>query len=247
MGLRTNLKHAIEKSARVSILKKLPFGIDPLLDIQNSLQNYSFDMFVDIGANTGQSALNILGKCPGARIHCVEPSRENYHQLSENLKQYENAYCHQVAVGNENGVLELFHGEKDSTMCTLNVPIEGGSIANEVVMQTLDAFCDENRIDRISYLKIDTEGYDLNVLKGAKKIMEGQTADFIEVEAGMNPRNIYHVPLFDMKIFLEDRGYLMFGMYDQTLEWIEKKPYLRRCNAVFISSKLADKHQLVTA
>lgn len=241
MGLKNSLKNVIEKNAGILILNKTPFGIDPLTDIQNSLGNYSIDTFVDIGANTGQSALNVITKLPRVRIHCVEPFKETYQVLSENLKKYEMAYCYQIAIGDKNGELQIFHGEKDATMCTLNKPADGRASANKVVLQTLDVFCAENRIKHINYLKIDTEGYDLNVLKGAEKILEGQLADFVEIEAGMNPRNAYHVPLFDMKIFLENCGYLMFGIYDQVQEWIEKKPYLRRCNAVFISSNLADK------
>lgn len=66
--------------------------------------------------------------------------------------------------------------------------------------------------------------------------------DFIEVEAGMNPHNKYHVPFSELKSFLESKGYLMFGFYDQTQEWICKKPFLRRCNAVFISETLADNY-----
>lgn len=242
MGLKNSLKNVVEKSAGVSIFKKIPFGIDQFEDIRNSLLDYQLDTFVDIGANVGQTALKVIEKFRNAKIHCVEPFYENYQILSENLKQFKTVRCYQVAIGDQNAELELYHGEKDSTMCTLNKPPDGRIIANKVAMKTLDTFCAENEIRKISYLKIDTEGYDLNVLKGAEKILKEQLADFIEVEAGMNPRNTYHVPFFDLKVFLEDRGYLLFGMYDQVQEWIDKKPYFRRCDPVFISSGLADKY-----
>ena len=245
MGLKNSLKNVIEKSIGVSIFKKVPFGIDQFADIRNSMQSYRIDTVVDVGSNTGQSALAMIDKLPDAIIHCVEPSYETYLNLSQNLREHEKVICHNVAIGDCNGELELFHGENDSSMCTLNKPADNRAIANIVAMKSFDSFCEENGIGHVSYLKIDTEGYDLNVLKGAERLLSEQKVDFVEVEAGMNPRNSYHVPLQDMKVFLEARGYLMFGMYDQVQEWIDKKPYLRRCDAVFISSTLSDRHSLL--
>ena len=60
----------------------------------------------------------------------------------------------------------------------------------------------------------------------------------------MNPHNKYHVPFFDLKSFLVEKGFLMFGFYDQVHEWIEKKLFLRRSNAVFISGYLADNYKM---
>jgi len=112
-------------------------------------------------------------------------------------------------------VRELFYGGSDTSMCTLvNSNIDEQSdrrIANKMNIQTLDSFCKEYGIKHINYLKIDTEGYDLNVLKGADRLYSNKAVDFIEVEAGMNPRNKYHVSFIDLKSFLEAKGYLMFG------------------------------------
>ena len=51
-----------------------------------------------------------------------------------------------------------------------------------VQTQTLDSFCLEKKINNIDVLKIDTEGNELNVLKGAKKLLEQNKINIIYVE-----------------------------------------------------------------
>ena len=75
----------------------------------------------------------------------------------------------------------------------------------------------------------------MQVLIGAREMLERQAIDLIDVEVGMHPRNLRHVPFEEIKAFLQQRSYFVFGLYQQVSEWTEKKPQLRRVNAVFIS------------
>lgn len=47
---------------------------------------------------------------------------------------------------------------------------------------TIDRFCDRNNLSGIDILKIDTEGFDLSVLKGARRLLEARRIKFIWVE-----------------------------------------------------------------
>lgn len=107
-----------------------------------------------------------------------------------------------------------------------------------VKIETLDDFCLEHEISHIGFLKIDTEGNDLNVLRGGKQILSQQRIDVVQVEAGMNPANKRQVPYNSLCNFLEARNYLLFGIYDQVSEWPQRKPHLRRANPVFISREV---------
>jgi hypothetical protein len=114
----------------------------------------------------------------------------------------------------------------------------------KVKIRPLSAFCSDNGICHINYLKIDTEGYDLEVLKGASELLAGHSIDLLEVEVGMNPRNDYHVNISVVLEYLESKGYLVFGVYEQVQEWVTSKPFLRRSNVLFISGTRADKEVL---
>jgi hypothetical protein len=51
-----------------------------------------------------------------------------------------------------------------------------------VMTKTIDEFCSENAISKIDILKIDTEGYDFNVLRGAQKMLSSNSVAFTYFE-----------------------------------------------------------------
>jgi len=53
-----------------------------------------------------------------------------------------------------------------------------------IKLTTIDAYCAENQIERIHFLKLDIEGHELNALNGAKKMIKDNRIDFIQFEFG---------------------------------------------------------------
>jgi len=113
-------------------------------------------------------------------------------------------------------------------------------MTEDVNIVTLDDYCRAKSIGKVNYLKIDTEGGDLEVLRGGEGMLQEQRIDFVEVEAGMNADNKRHVPFEILKDYLESRGYPLFGVYEQVPEWPTKEPHLRRTNPVFISRRMIE-------
>jgi hypothetical protein len=107
-----------------------------------------------------------------------------------------------------------------------------------IKMQTLSDLCSKESISHINFLKVDTEGFDLQVIQSAESMLEKQSIDFIEAEVGMNPTNTLHVPLHHVQSYLESKDYFLFGLYEQVHEWGTNYKILRRCNALFVSKKL---------
>ena len=85
-----------------------------------------------------------------------------------------------------------------------------------ITLTTLDIYCEERGIEEIGLLKIDTEGFDLEVLKGGAEMLKHQRVSFIQTEAGMTRFNTKHVPFHDQQQVLAEMGYVLFGIYDQT-------------------------------
>ena len=134
------------------------------------------------------------------------------------------------------GIPEMYYlyGQSHESPAGDDLPTE------EVEVITLDEFCRTQAIAAVQFLKIDTEGGDLDVLKGGEGLLSGQKIDLIEVEAGMNPGNRRHVPFQSFKDYFDARGYLLFGLYDQVPEWTTGEPQLRRTNPVFISRRMIE-------
>ena len=62
----------------------------------------------------------------------------------------------------------------------------------DVKTQTLDNFCLENKIDFIHLLKLDTEGNEFNILKGAKNLLSKNKVKVIYTEICSNKKNYWH-------------------------------------------------------
>lgn len=140
----------------------------------------------DIGANFGVLAGLFAQRASEARIFAFEPHPETFETLKKNLEQNDvsNVATHQLAMGDSTGtVVFTSHGSPAS-----NRIAEDPSLypTIEVAMTTLDQFAEEHGVPEIDFLKIDVEGAELLVLKGACRMLgSGHVrAGMIELCAG---------------------------------------------------------------
>lgn len=242
MRLRTRIRKSLERITGVRLFRRPPHGINVFDDIARLLPDLRIFLILDVGANVGQSALAYAARFPGARILCFEPAPKTFAALRAATGRHANVRCFPVGFGAQRARVRM---RVDTATMNRLVPHSGsaeGPATEFVDLLTLDEYCASEGIGQASYLKIDTEGMDLEVLKGARALLSAEAFDLVEVEAGMHPGNRYHVPLEDLKRHLEAFGYSLFGLYEQMYEWPSGTPQLRRCNAVFISARIARSH-----
>lgn len=208
-------------------------------DVANLLPGLKLEVIFDVGANIGETATAYCKSVPFATVYCFEPIASTFRILRDNTDSYSRIICEQLALGSAmqtaemvtDGPHQMHHMKAHPT-----IPVDETSARHETVtVTTIDSYCTQEDISRIHLLKSDTEGFDMQVLIGAREMLERQAIDLIDVEVGMHPRNLRHVPFEEIKAFLQQRSYFVFGLYQQVSEWTEKKPQLRRVNAVFIS------------
>lgn len=194
---------------------------------------------MDVGANTGRAARLLTRLFPASRIWSFEPCKASYDELrqSQDLAHVKAFHC---AIGATDGVaiLNKFNGSElnsilprtaqaDSFIDPTSIK-EAGS--EDVKMRRLDSVARENGIQRISFLKIDTQGFELEVLKGSSELLAAGCIDLIQVEVNFVP--LYqHQPTFcDILEYLSGFGYGLIGLYDVSRS---KKGSIRWCDAVF--------------
>ncbi|MGO4526317.1 FkbM family methyltransferase [Microvirga sp. 2MCAF35] len=218
------------------IPKKQPApAADAPPDIRRVLRRTEIGIIFDVGANIGQSARRCAKSFPDARIYAFEPDRDNFARLSRLARRIRKLTCYRVALSAEPGTLQIVRDASDPTRH--RVGTESAGEIERIPAITVDSFCAEHGIGRIDYLKIDTEGHDLEVLKGTREMLASHRVAIVEVECGMNPDNTYHVPFEALKSCLEGHGYRLFRLYDQVREWPTGQPHLRRANAVYLSPR----------
>jgi FkbM family methyltransferase len=236
---KQGLRRLFERLTGTHIFRRLPRGVDRYADVKTCLPNLRIETVFDVGANIGQSARSYLANFRHAEIYCFEPVTATHRQLEARLGGYDNVHIFQLALGAAEGAgTMVLEGQSD--MFFLRRGANEAVISDEtpleqVAVEKLDNFCAGRGIPQINYLKIDTEGADLDVLKGAERMLSSQQIDIVEAECGMNGRNTRHVGLDTLTDFLEQRNYLLFGLYEQVNEWPTRAPNLRRANPMFIS------------
>jgi FkbM family methyltransferase len=198
-------------------LDTLPVGADLFFDIRNKIGYPSLDVLFDVGANIGQTMRWFRFYLPYAKIYCFEPVRSTFEQLSRNAKGNDNCVLENMALGERRTekLIRLFEGN----MAVLNSLDESlmnntkGAKEECIRVETLDQYCEKNGIAKIDLLKIDTEGYDINVLKGAERMINDGRISMIYCETGFQIVNKRNTSFIDLTRFLEERQYYFFGLY----------------------------------
>jgi FkbM family methyltransferase len=123
-------------------------------------------VFIDVGANIGYFTL-LASRWVGSAgwVYAFEPVRQTYMLLRRNiaLNNSVNVTTFQVACAAEPGELSIVTGQ-DSGWAYLSTDGQGGE---QVAVTTVDRFVVEQRLDRLDVVKIDVEGADFEVIKGA--------------------------------------------------------------------------------
>lgn len=169
---------------------------------------------VDVGANEGDYALMVRQYAPGARIVCFEPHPQTFQRLL--ARKDLRAEVFNYAIGDTVGPVELFDYASSDGSSHASIyrdvieEIHGSrSTVHIVDMVTLDDYCDVNHLRHIDLLKIDTEGHDFAVLRGANRLIADGQIDVIQFE--FNEMNVIsRTFLRDFRGLLE--GYELFRL-----------------------------------
>ena len=152
-------------------------------------------VFLDIGANLGNYSKVLFKQFPNATIHLFEPQINNYNYLLKNFNNI-NFVHHNLAVGSEVGEIILFdrsdrNGSSHASIYknVITKIHKTDVVESKIKMTTIDSFVNEQKINNIDYIKIDTEGNELSILKGATEVLNKNTIKCIHFE--FNEMNIY--------------------------------------------------------
>ncbi len=191
-------------------------GYDPFADMRRFMKGNSSPLVFDVGANRGQSIVNVKKYFPNAHIHAFEPGPTTFLELKNLTATSRNLTLANVALGSKSGTLEFIENT-DSDMSSFLAPGKScwGSIKKKtlVPVTTLDGYCSQQNIQQIDILKIDTQGYDLEVLRGANEMLKSGKIRFIFTEIILS--DMYeNIPRFDeLYGFLLDNGYKLVSFY----------------------------------
>lgn len=213
----------------------LPMGNLVSKDLHNEHAQKPFQVIFDVGANVGQAAFQLREMFPKSCIYSFEPITTVFEELKKNFQRDVNFFPYKLALGAQKKWVDVFLQSKTryhSLSEGLNIPDPETQNRKECVeVVTLNDFCKEHNIEQIDFLKIDAEGFDLEVLKGSKALLEHKKIRCIFIEVGFNPDlDPRYTSFFEVNEFLKPYGYRLRSIYHQSTN---ERSYLAYADALF--------------
>lgn len=241
------LKSFAGKLFGVDVISRQVFGNEISRDLVRILSRKSVLTVFDVGANLGNASLEFSLLFKEAKIHAFEPDPGTFQKLNQRLEaEKTKVLTYNFGFGSvvewRNLTLNKVSGGNSflDVSPEINAYAEGGwtepvgSVRAEI--KTVNSFCVENKIETIDLIKIDTQGYELEILKGGDQFIVGEKTRAIYIEVLFV--ELYKQQAFFQEIYKEltDRGFRFAGFYNPFYK-VESPYYLLWCDALFVSEK----------
>ena len=180
-----------------------------LSKILKNITGFKNPIIFDVGGNEGESIDFFLNLFENPTIYSFEPEMSSFQKLVKKYKNDKAINLFNLAFGNKKEELKLKINIKSSTSTFSEIntrskyynlkslilkPSKNDIFLGEenVQVEKIDNFFDQKKIDNIHILKIDTEGFELNVIEGAKKTL--QKTKIIIIEFQLNDMYLNYDP-----------------------------------------------------
>ncbi len=197
----------------------LTHGVAAAVEHEEFLKNHGFGTILDAGTNKGQFSLIAVCCQPSVRIIGFEPlsgPARKYRRLFDGCTNIE---LRQVALGSLPGEAEVHISQRDDSSSLLPITdTQTRTFAGtcevgleKVRVETLDRVIDVARLPRPVLLKIDVQGFELELLKGAESSLA--SIDHVYSELSFLPFYAGQPLAPEVVRWLSDRGFNMAGVY----------------------------------
>lgn len=204
-------------------------------------------VFVDAGANVGDWSARVLATKKNVALGLLfDPSRSAIETLTKRFEDFPNVEVIPVALSDTVGTRRFFEepnaGTTSSFVPGFSAP---GAVATSATLTTLDHEARKRDLEQIDFLKIDVEGLDLSVLRGAASLLAHQKIHVVQFEYNKAWRLAGHT-LAAAYRYLSDLGYSVYllkarGLYE--LDYDKYGEYFGYSN--FVAVRSSDKERFL--
>jgi FkbM family methyltransferase len=178
-------------------------------------------LFLDIGAGQAESINRFKKILPNSIIHSFEPVEERIKIIKNWLQTFpynNNITLNHCAMGDkiEEKTFYVNNKTKASSFLKLNKKNKEDRLKEKIKINvnTVDNYVKQNNINHIDYLKIDTQGYEEEVLKGSIETLKSGIVKFIEVEIILSNYYEKTTNFYDMEKILLPLNYRLYHIQD---------------------------------
>ena len=182
----------------------------------------------DVGANVGQSIDRFEKTFTNPTIHSFEPINSEFKIIHNKFGKRKNIFLNNIALGDkQEKKLNITAGTGNSSFNKINPGTKWIQTRSKqyntseddyvtkiesVKVETLDNYCNQNNIDKIDILKIDTQGYEDKVLQGSLETIKKNKIGIIITEIMFD--NVYdkYFCFSDLEKYLIPNNFRMVGI-----------------------------------
>lgn len=208
----------------------------------NYLHKHHINYLLDVGANTGQFTMSILQAGYKGQIISFEPQSAAYQKLLAKTLKRKDWKAYHFAIGNLDGPSEINISKNSVSSSLLDIlpahvkaAPESSYVSKEVIeVKKLESIYHEIIGDDFAFLKMDTQGFEMNVLKGAAGILNKISG--IQLEMSCYPLYSKETTFDEMKAFIESKGFFLSSLENGFVD--ENTGRLLQVDAVFLRDVL---------
>lgn len=177
-------------------LRRFTPGADSFHEIALLLAGSRRPVIFDVGAHHGETAQRFISAFPDAALYCFEPFPDSYRELSKNAAGYKDAILEAFGFSDQPGAQEFYSNQSSPTNSLLRLaPMAAETWRNDSLrpsssvrceFATIDCYLAEKGISSVDLLKLDVQGAEYRVLRGAdRSLREGRIRNiYLEIIVG---------------------------------------------------------------
>lgn len=212
------------------------------LHVLDHLQATEKDPIIfDVGANHGQYLTAVMERFGNrVQVHSFEPSPAAFAGMQQKFPGAKNVVLNNTGLGATDNAEETLYchtpGGSGSSIFRKDLPDSAAqyNLTEQIRLRTLDSYVKEHNIPSITLLKVDVEGYEMEVFRGARNTLDAGKIKYIQFEFGEGTvgaqtyfRDFYELlsPRYTICRVLRN-GWRPVGRYSLSLEQFNTVNYL---------------------
>ena len=181
------------------------------------------DTLMDVGANIGLWAMGAaLRVGPAGSVHAFEPVPNNFIRMERNLalNGLKQVTSRQLALSDDVGHTVFYAATADNSGIGSLTQGDNANRPIEIDMTTIDNYCETNSIPHVDLIKVDVEGAEQLVFRGARRLLASPEAPVIMFETDETLTGRFGSSSRSVKADLAEHGYSFFRYDGKKLEQV---------------------------
>lgn len=210
---------AVEKTRVDSWLDMFALFFQIIIHDQYHANNFlkSDSVVIDAGANIGLFSVMAGTLCPKGKVYAFEPGSVAFAALKKNISTYSNIEAINYGLGDAHGEAKLVvgGGTASNFIPKANYPYKN---AEKIKIDSIDNFVSINNFKAVDFIKIDTEGYEEEIIRGAKETIK-KFSPVISISAYHRPEDKKEIPILIKSINFSYKYKLFKELEDVFVFW----------------------------